>query len=167
MGLRRWLREQVAGDHGEEGEDSPPNASLLNNILGREEDRVRSLGEYDASTYPPEMTEQLRRRQEVAERLLALDITTADARVAAIPELKELLRVYPHPLAYETLILAYVDDGRFDEAKGVAFAAQARRAECGESPFPEICAETAHLRDWTPEEVERLREERTAGKPDD
>ena len=74
----------------------------------------------------------------MASELLKIDIADPDARVAAIPRLKELLRRYPHPLAYETLIHAYVDAGRYDEAKGVAFAARERRNECARSSHPEM-----------------------------
>ena len=35
-----------------EGNDVPPHGSLVNSALGRERQQPRSLGEYDASTYP-------------------------------------------------------------------------------------------------------------------
>ena len=55
---------------------------------------------------------------------------------------------------------AYADAGRFDEAKGIAFAARERRAECERSPYPEIRSETEHLHAWTSEEVDAMRAER-------
>src|SRR5690606_8421434 len=109
-----------------------------------------------------ELAEILRKREEVAAELLGLRLTEREARAAAIPRLHELLRRYPHPLAYEALIHAYLDAERFDEARGVAFAARERRAECERSPYPEIRMEVEGLRAWTPEEVDELREEREA-----
>lgn len=158
MGIRHWFRKQMLGADAE-GDDVPPHASLVNTLLGREEARVRSLGEYDRTSYPGELAEVLRRRSEVARQLLTVDVADRAARIEAIPRLRELLRAYPHPLAYEMLIQAYVDAGRFDEARGVAFAARERRAECARSPHPEIRAETERLEEWTPEEVDALREE--------
>lgn len=158
MGLRHWFRERLVGDDAA-GNDVPPGVSLVNTLLGREEERVRSLGEYDSHSYPEELTEMLRRRSEVASALLRIDVADRDARIAAIPRLQQLLRTYPHPLVYEMLIQAYVDARRFDEAKGVAFAARERRLECLRSPHPEIRAETEHLREWMPEEVDQLRGE--------
>lgn len=159
MGIRQWFRQHLLGDEAD-GEDVPPGRSLFRTLIGREEERVHSLGEYRADTYPKELSELLRRRAQVSEELLRIDITDPEARRASIPRLQELLRMYPHPLAYETLIHAYVDMGRYDEAKGVAFAARERRNECARSPHPEIQAETERLREWTSEEVDALRMER-------
>ncbi|HEV2131042.1 MAG TPA: hypothetical protein VGR27_08065 [Longimicrobiaceae bacterium] len=165
MGLRHWLRHRMVG---EEAGDVPPSSSLVGSLLGREPERASALGEYNSRSYPPELAELLRNRQEVTEALLRIDIADPDARVEAVPQLRELLRIYPHPLVYETLVLAYVHAGRYDEAKGVAFAAQARREECARSDYPEIRAEIEHLKGWTSEEVDRLcrqREERRSRAP--
>lgn len=161
MGLRHWLRNHMLGDDAV-GNDVPPNASLVNTMLGREAEPTRALGEFDAGNYPEELSALLRRRAEVASDLLKIDIADPQARIAAIPQLKELLRKYPHPLAYETLIHAYVDAGRFDEAKGVAFAARERRMECARSPHPEIRAETDRLAEWSSEEIDEMRQESEA-----
>ena len=158
MSLRRWIREQMLGDDAE-GNDVPPSGSLMNTALGREKAPARALGEFNAANYPTDLAELLRRRSAVAAALIRLDVTDPAARVEAIPRLKELLREYPHPLVYETLIHAYVDTGRFDEARGVAFAARERRLECERSPHPEIRAETDRLREWRPEDVDSLRAE--------
>lgn len=160
MGIRHWLKRRLVGGTSEG--DVPPNAALMDTVLRREPERVRSLGEYDADSYPADLAELLRRRAEVAERLLRIDVADRQARIDAIPELREMLRTYPHPLVYEMLIQAFIDAGRYDEAKGVAFAAQARRLECARSEHPEIRAEIDHLREWTTEEVERLRQEHQA-----
>ena len=161
MGIRHWLREQLLeGDA--EGDDVPPSASLVNSALGRERIQPRTMGEYDAATFPEELAEVIRRREQVAAELLRIDITDPRARIAAVPDLQRLLRIYPHPLAYELLILAYVDTGRFDEAKGVAFAARERRLACARSEHQEIRAETDRLREWTPQEIDELRAEREA-----
>jgi hypothetical protein len=122
-------------------------------------DEIRALGEYDAASYPRDLVALLGRRQEVAEQLLRIDVADPEKRVEAIPHLRTLLRTYPHPLAYELLLNAYLDDGRFDEAKGVAFAAQARRKECEASEHPEVRDEVEHLSAWTPEAIDRLRTE--------
>jgi hypothetical protein len=153
MSLRRWFREKMLGDEAE-GDDMPPQKVLMNTLLGRDTERVRSLGEYDSTSYPAELRDQLERREEVTRALLGLEITSAKGRIAAIPKLKELLRTYPHPLAYDTLINAYIDSGRFDEAKGIAFAAKQRRAECAISQYPEIRSETATLREWTSADID-------------
>lgn len=158
MGLRHWLRQQMAGDL--EGEDVPPGTSLLNTLWGREEQRLHALGEYDATTYPRDLSELLARREEVTSELLGIDIADPEARVEAIPRLREMLRTYPHPLVYETLIHAYVDAGRYDEAKGVAFAARERRIECSRSEYPEIRSEIEHLSEWGPDDIEDLRSRR-------
>ncbi len=160
MGFRNWLKHRMVGD--DAGHDVPPGSSLMDSLLGREPERVPALGEYDSHTYPADLAEQLRRRQEVTAQLLEIDVTDPRARMEAIPQLREMLRIYPHPLAYEILILAYLDAGRYDEAKGVAFAAQARRGECARSDYPEIRAEIEHLEEWTAEEVDRLRLQREA-----
>ncbi len=161
MSLRRWVREHMLGDESE-GNDLPPGGSLVNSLLGREEERVPSLGEYRADTYPTELAELLRRRGEVMTELLRIDVADENSRIESIPRLRELLRVYPHPLVYEMLIVAYVDAERYDEARGVAFAARERRQECARSPHPEIRAETDRLREWKPEDIEELRAERAA-----
>jgi pentatricopeptide repeat protein len=163
MGIRHWFREQMLGAD-TEGEDVPPTTALVRALLGREEERVRSLGEYRSDSYPQDLSTLLRRREAVAARLLRVDVTDPEARVAAIPRLQEMLREYPHPLVYEMLIHAYVDAGRYDEAKGVAFAARERRIECGRSEHPEIRAEIDRLNEWTAEEIDELREEREARK---
>jgi hypothetical protein len=158
MGIRHWLRKRLAEE--ESGDEGPPERSLLKSIFGSEGGSVHALGEYDQKSYPAEMEALLRRRQEVAEALLSGNLTDRHRRVEAIPEIRDLLRKYPHPLAYETLILAYLDAGRYDEARGVAFAARERRIECARSPHPEIRAETDRLREWSPEDVDELRRER-------
>lgn len=158
MSLRRWIREQMLGDEAE-GNDVPPRGSLMHSALGRETEQPRSLGEYDAKSYPVDLAEVLRRRAEVANAFMRIDVTDPAARAAAIPQLKELLRQYPHPLVYESLIHAYVDAERYDEARGVAFAARERRQECARSPHPEIRAEIDRLREWKPEDVDALRQE--------
>jgi hypothetical protein len=141
-----------------EGRDMPPGSALVNTLLGRETPRVQTLGEYDSRTFPPDLLELLTRRARVARELLAMDLELVDpdARIRAIPKLRELLRVYPHPLVYETLINAYLDDGRFDEAKGAVFAARQRRFDCLRSEFPEIRAEVADLREWSPEAIDHF-----------
>lgn len=140
-----------------EGDDVPPGAAIVGSIFGREEPRVRSLGDYDAASFPPELAELIRRREEVAAALRRMDVIDRAARIEAIPRLQKLLKIYPHPLAYELLIHAYVDAERYDEAKGLAFAARQRRMECSRSPYPEIRAETDRLREWTPAEIEEIR----------
>lgn len=160
MGLRHWLRSHLLGDDARDGTDVPPGASLLNTALNREPQRVHSLGEYDAASFPEELAELLRRREEVAAELLRIDVVDRQARIDAIPRLRELLRKYPHPLVYEMLIHGYLDAGRYDEAKGIAFAARERRAECMRSPHPEIRGEVGSLKEWDPEEIDELRRER-------
>ncbi|HEX2094711.1 MAG TPA: hypothetical protein VHG28_20060 [Longimicrobiaceae bacterium] len=160
MGIRYWLKKRVAGE--EAGEDVPPNASIMHALFGREPPTTHALGEFTAETYPADVSDLLRRRQQVSDELLTLDITTAQGRQAAIPRLRDLLRIYPHALAYELLIQAYIDAGRWDEAKGVAFAARERRTECARSPLPEMRAEIERLHEWSPEEVDRVREELVA-----
>lgn len=160
MGIRYWLKKRMAS--GEAGEDLPPNASIRDVLFGRDQPTARPLGEYSSETYPDDVRELLRRRQRVAGELLDIDITDPRARQEAIPRLKELLSVYPHALAYEMLINAYLDAGRWDEARGVAFAARERRLECTRSGLPELQAEIAYLHEWSPEEVDRMREERSA-----
>jgi|DewCreStandDraft_2_1066082.scaffolds.fasta_scaffold00287_42 hypothetical protein len=118
------------------------------------------LGEWSPATVPEELRQQLRVREEVTRALLALDVATPARRVAAIPRLIELLQRYPHPLVYELLVQAYIDAGRCEDAKGVAFAAQQRRLAARHSPYPEIRAEATQLREWPLDEVERLCAER-------
>lgn len=152
------MREQLLKDV-VDGNDLSPGVAFVNSALGGEPARVRSLGEYDQNSYPEELAEFLRRRSQVASELVRIDVTDRDARIAAIPRLSRLLRTYPHPLAYELLIHAYVDAGKYDEAKGVAFAARERRLECERSPHPEIRAEIERLREWSPDEVDAMRQE--------
>jgi len=153
MGLRQWMREKAGTREG----DADSDHSYLQTLLGGRGERIRSLGEYDHESYPPELLDLLKRRQTVADALLEVDITDPEARMEAVPRLKELLRTYPHPLVYELLILAALDAGKYDEAKGVALAAHNRREECTRSPYPEIRGEIEHLRDWNPEEIEKMR----------
>lgn len=155
MSLRRWVREQMLG--GEAEGDTPPRTALMNSTLNREEERTSALGEYDSASYPVDLADLLRRRERVIRAFMRLDVTHPEGRVAAIGQLKSLLREYPHPLIYETLIHAYAEAGNYDEARGVAFAARERRRECARSPFPEIQAEIDGLREWTPEDVDALR----------
>lgn len=162
--LRQWFRERMLGDE-VAGEDLPPHKALLATLLGRDAERVPSLGEYDSRSYPSELRELLERRAEVADELLRLEITDRTRRVESIPRLRELLGKYPHPLAYETLIHAYVDAGRYDEARGVAFAARQRRNECASSPHPEIRAEIESLQEWSPEDIDELQKERGGASP--
>lgn len=164
MGIRRWFRDHLLGDEAE-GNDIPPGASLVNSALGREEPALHALGEYDETSYPEELAVILRRRAEVAAEVIRMDVTDPAARVAAIPRLSQLLRIYPHPLVYEMLIHGYVDAGRFDEAKGVAFAARERREECERSEHPEIRAEIERLSVWSSEDVDELRQERSRRQP--
>jgi hypothetical protein len=171
MGFRHWLRQHLGADEAA-GDDVPPSRSLMNTIWGRGEERLHALGEYSADTYPRDLAELLSRRQQVAEDLLEIDITDPQERVEAIPRLREMLRTYPHPLVYEALIHAYVDADRYDEARGVVFAARERRLECMRSEYPEIRSEVDRLAEWTLEEVEELRQrrrgtgERTGREPD-
>jgi hypothetical protein len=158
MGIRHWLRKRLA--EGDTGEDVPPGQSIFAAIFGREAETPRSLGEFDCDSYPEELRQVLCRREEVAAELREMDLTTRQARIDAIPRLREMLRTYPHPLAYETLIQAYVDAGRWDEARGAAFAARERRSQVARSPYSEIRSETDRLTGWSPEEIEELRRER-------
>lgn len=157
MGLRSWIRARTADtqDHA----DPSPVKSLVYSIVGRDEASPHALGEYTADTYPAEVAERLRRRAAVAAELRAMDLGSRDGRAQAVSRLKELLREYPHPLAYEALVLAYVDQCRWEEARGVAFAARERRWEVEHSPFPEVRAEVDRLKAWTPDDVEELRRE--------
>jgi hypothetical protein len=157
MGLRSWIRTRMADtqDHA----DASPVKALVYSIVGREEETPHALGEYTADTYPAALADQLRRRAEVAAALRTMELGSRDGRAQAVSRLKALLRVYPHPLAYEALVLAYVDQCRWDEARGVAFAARERRWEVEHSPFPEVRSEVDRLKTWTPEDVEELRRE--------
>ena len=152
-------------EEAEDGDDAPPHGSIINAIFGREPPTLHALGEYDHKTYPGELEELLRRRGEVAYELMEMDLTSRQARIEAIPRLQGLLRTYPHPLAYESLIHAYVDAGRWDEARGAAFAARERRTQVSRSPYPEIRCEIDRLNEWTPEEIEVLRVEREGAAP--
>ena len=162
MSIRSWLKRRLAG--AESGGDLPPSTSLLDSALGREPQRTSTLGEYDSRSYPKDLAERLLQREEVTQEVLTMDVTDPQARIDAVPRLRELLRIYPHPLVYELLIHGYVDSGRYDEARGVAFAAQARREECMRSDHPEIRSEVDHLKAWTPEEVDRMKAEAQHGR---
>lgn len=144
-------------------EDAPPSGSIINAIFGREPPTLHALGEYDQKTYPGELQDLLRRREDVAEELREMDLTTRQSRIDAIPRLQQMLRTYPHPLVYETLIHAYVDAARWDEARGAAFAARERRVQVSRSPYSEIRAEIDRLNEWSPDEIELLRQEREGG----
>lgn len=157
MSLRRWVREQLL--HVDPGKNDPPRGGTSVNNAREGERKPGVLGEYDSRSYPADLAERLRRRAEVAAALLRIDVTDPAERVAAIPKLGELLRGYPHPLVYETLIRAYLDVGRFDEARGLAFAARERWQECLRSPYPEIRAEIDGLQEWNPEDIDALRDE--------
>lgn len=125
-------------------------------VLGPPAERSNWLGDFTSETYPHELREMLLRRQEVTRQLVETDLTTPAARIAAIPRLRELLSRYPHPLVYDALINAYIDAGRYDEAKGAVFAARQRRLECERSEYPEIRSEVANVREWKPKEIEAL-----------
>ena len=153
------MREQLLGDEAA-GDDVPPSGAFVNSALGREKTAARSLGEYDVNSYPKDLAGLLRRRTEVSTELLRVDVTDKEARIAAVPRLRELLAIYPNPLAYELLITAYMDMGRFDEAKGLAFAARERRLACLRSDHPEIRGEVDRLHEWTAEDIDDLRRER-------
>ncbi len=155
MGLRRWFRKRMLGGD-TEGDDLPPNSALMNTLFGKDEQRTRVLGNYDRASYPADLQDLLIQREEVARELLSMDITGAEGRTKAIPRLRAMLRIYPHPLVYETLIHACLEAGRFDEARGVAFAARQRRAECLASEHPEIRAEVDSLRAWDTAEIENM-----------
>ena len=156
MSLRRWFKEKMLGDDAG-GNDVPPGSSLVNTFLGREEERVRSLGEYSAANYPSDLRTQLTRREQVTSELLTMNILGRQGRIEAIPRLRELLATYPHLLVYETLINAYLDAGRYDEAKGLAFAARQRRQECIRSQHPEIRGEVEGIHEWTADEIDEYR----------
>jgi hypothetical protein len=159
MGIRSWLGRRFGAP---EGDDRPPRRSVLTTLLGRDAPGGRSLGEFDRASYPADLREALARREDVAAELREMDLTSRAARVEAIPRLRDLLGRYPHPLAYEALIQAYIDDGRWDEARGAAFAARERRKQVAGSTFPEIRLEVDRLPGWTPQEIEELRREREA-----
>lgn len=142
-----------------EGNDVPPRGSLVNSAFGRESEQPRAMGEYAEASFPFDLAEVLRRRAEVLRDFMRIDVTDRELRVAAIPELKKLLGRYPHPIVYEALIHAYVDAQRYDEARGVAFAARERRQECAASPYPEIQSEIDGLREWKSQDVDAIREE--------
>jgi hypothetical protein len=160
MGIRHWLRKRLAEQPDDGDESVAPSGSIFNAIFGREPPTLHALGEYDERTYPGELQDLLRRREDVAAELREMDLTTRQARVDAIPRLQQMLRTYPHPLAYEMLLHAYVDAGRWDEARGAAFAARERRTQVSRSPYSEIRSEIDRLKEWTPEEVDLVRQER-------
>ncbi|HEX8212388.1 MAG TPA: hypothetical protein VF584_19590 [Longimicrobium sp.] len=162
MSIREWLKQRITHSAGSgEGTDS-----FLNRLVfGKETPQQRSLGEYDKRSYPPELVDLLRRRAEVTDEVMEMDFTTAQARRDAIPELQRLLHKYPHPVLYEALIHAYADSGRWDEARGVAYAARERRLECSRSTYPEIRSEIDRLKEWSPADVDEMRREREGGGP--
>ena len=162
MSLRKWLKDKILGD-GVGGDDLPPRPSLMNSALGREEERTRSLGEYTAGNYPSDLKDLLERRIAVTEELLTMNVMEKAGRIAAIPRLKEMLSIYPHLLVYETLINAYLDTERYDEAKGLVFAAGQRRKECLRSDQPEIRGEVEGIHEWTADEIEEYRNQKGAG----
>lgn len=162
MGIRHWLRRRSGEDDGG-ADEGTPRGSIFAAIFGREGETPRAMGEFDRDSYPADLRAALGRREEVAEELREMDLTTRQARIEAIPRFRELLRVYPHPLVYESLIHAYVEAERWDEARGTAFAARERRSQVSRSPFPEIRAETDRITGWTPEEIDELRREREGG----
>jgi hypothetical protein len=157
MGLREWMQRRMASYDGRA--DLPAHAAFMHAWFTEDRPRRPAI-QTERIPPPPEVVEQLRRREEVTAELLQLDLSTADGRRESLPRLQELLRRYPHPVLYDALILAYADAGRWDEARGVAFAARDRRRACERSPHPEIQMETERLRDWTSEDVEELRLER-------
>jgi hypothetical protein len=138
--------------------DAPPLASLMISVLGKEEP-LHALGEFTADTYPPALADALRRRNQVAGELRGMQIATPAGRHKSAERLVELLKIYPHPMAYDALILAYVDQRRWDDARGVAFAARERRWEVERSPWPEIRSEIDRLKAWSVEDVDDLRRE--------
>ncbi|HEX8695437.1 MAG TPA: hypothetical protein VF746_23695 [Longimicrobium sp.] len=158
MGLRQWMRQQIR--ERADGDELPGGASFLYSALGDKDEAPHALGEFTAETYPADLAGLLRRREAVTAELMRLDLASRAGRREAIPRLQELLRQYPHPLAYEALIVAYVDEGRWDEARGAAFAARERRTECEHSPWPEIRGECGSLKAWAPEEIDLMRAER-------
>lgn len=157
MGLREWIRARMA-ETADEG-DSAPVAALVYSVVGKDEQPVHALGEYTAATYPGALADALRRRNDVAAELRGMDLGSEAGRREHLPRMVELLKTYPHPLAYEALIMAFVEQRRWDDAKGVAFAARERRWEVEHSPWPEIRSEIDRLRAWSPEDVEELRRE--------
>jgi hypothetical protein len=160
MGLREWMQRRMASYDGHA--QLPTRASLMHRWFT---DEQPESAEFGADGLTPELSEMLRRREEVSEALLDVDLVTSAGRVSAIPELQRLLRIYPHPVLYEALLLAYGDAGRWDEARGVAFAARARRRECERSPYSAIRLETDRLRDWTTEDVDEIKRERSIAPP--
>lgn len=162
MSIREWLKRRITDSAGRgDGTDS-----FLNRLVfGKETAQQRSLGEFDKRSYPPELVDLLRRRAEVTDEVMEMDFTTAQARREAIPRLQQLLHKYPHPVLYEALIHAYADSGRWDEARGVAYAARERRLECSRSPYPEIRSEIDRLKEWSPADVDEMRQEREGGEP--
>lgn len=164
MSIREWLKQRITDSAGHG--DGAGSESFLNRLVfGKEEPRQRALGEFDTRSYPPELVDLLRRRAEVTDEVMEMDFTTAQARRDAIPRLQHLLHRYPHPVLYEALIHAYADSGRWDEARGVAYAARERRLECSRSPYPEIRSEIDRLKEWSPADVDEMRAERGGTSP--
>ena len=157
MSIREWLKRRITRSA---GGGAGSNSFLNRLVFGKESPKQRSLGEYDRRSYPPELVDLLRRRGEVTDEVMELDLTSSKARREAMPRLQQLLYKYPHPVLYEALIHAYADSGRWDEARGVADAARERRLECSRSPYPEIRSEIDRLKEWSPADVDELRRER-------
>ena len=159
MGLRDWIRARTA-DTAADDADAAPLTALVHAIVGKTDGELQhALGEYTSATYPADLAEALRRRETVAAALRKMNIATPEGRREHLDGIRELLRTYPHPLAYEALILGYADQRRWDEARGVAFAARERRWEVEHSPHPEIRAEVARLKGWTVADIDDLRRE--------
>jgi len=161
MSIRDWMKDRIA-NRARSG-DGSGNDSVLNRVVfGKSAPQQRSLGEYDSASYPPELRDLLQRRAEVTDEVMEMDFTTRKSRSEAIPRLQALLHRYPHPVLYEALIHAYADAGRWDEARGVAYAARERRLECSRSPYPEVRSEIDRLKEWSPDDVDEMRRESEA-----
>lgn len=161
MSLRDWLKHRIT--HRARSGDGEGQDSVFNRVVfGKSTPQNRALGEYDSTSYPPELRDLLQRRAEVTDEVMDMDFTTRKARAEAIPRLQALLHRYPHPVLYEALIHAYADAGRWDEARGVAYAARERRLECSRSPYPEVRSEIDRLKEWSPEDVDEMRREAEA-----
>jgi hypothetical protein len=158
MGLRDWMQRRMAQYDGRA--ELPAHARLMHAWFTEDRPRPAGEGGFGADGFPAELADTLLRREQVTAELLQMELTTAAGRIEAIPRLQQLLQRYPHPVVYDALILGYADAGRWDHARGVAFAARDRRRECAGSPYAEIRAETDRLRDWTAEDVDELRRER-------
>jgi pentatricopeptide repeat protein len=162
MSIREWLKQRITHSAGSgEGTDS-----FLNRLVfGKETPQQRSLASTTSARIRPSWwTSPPPRRGD--DEVMEMDFTTAQARRDAIPELQRLLHKYPHPVLYEALIHAYADSGRWDEARGVAYAARERRLECSRSTYPEIRSEIDRLKEWSPPTWTRCAgSEKEAGRP--